>query len=43
VSCRRAHCLPSPDLRDRVVVTDVALRDGLQNQPQHVGTAARRR
>jgi len=26
------HLSPSPDLRERVVVTDVALRDGLQNQ-----------
>lgn len=25
----------------RVVVTDVSLRDGLQNQPQHVGTAGK--
>ncbi len=32
---------PSPDLRERVVITDVALRDGLQNQPQHVGTAGK--
>jgi len=32
---------PSPDARERVVVTDVALRDGLQNQPHHVGTAGK--
>ena len=32
---------PTPDLRERVVVTDVALRDGLQNQPQHVATAGK--
>src|SRR3954470_309761 len=32
---------PSPGARERVVVTDVALRDGLQNQPQHVATAGK--
>lgn len=33
------HSPSSLPSRERVVVTDVAMRDGLQNQPQHVGTA----
>ncbi|MEO8930637.1 MAG: hydroxymethylglutaryl-CoA lyase, partial [Caldimonas sp.] len=35
------HAPTSLPSRQRVVVTDVALRDGLQNQPQLVGTAGK--
>ena len=35
------HHSPNDAARERVVVTDVALRDGLQNQPEHVGTAGK--
>src|SRR6476659_5717094 len=35
------HPSPSASAREPAVVTDVALRDGLQNQTQHVGTAGK--